>query len=480
MTNLPQPSPSSERDALVLQALEWEWERRNKRNRLASYRPYTKQLEFHAAGATHRERLLRAGNQLGKTTGGGAETAIHLTGRYPDWWTGKRWDRPTVGWALSVTGELTRDNAQRVLLGRPGQIGTGMIPADAITHTKPARGVPNLIDTVRVQHESGGESQLAFKFYEKGRERLQGETLDFVWFDEEPPEDIYTEGLSRTNATGGIVWVTFTPLKGMSNVVRRFLMEKQADRHDTNMTILDAEHIAAEERARIIASYPAHERAARVEGTPVLGSGRIFPLADDAVSCAPFDIPRWFALIGGLDFGWDHPTAAVRLAWDREADVVYVTHAYRQKEATPIIHAAALKPWGKTLPWAWPHDGLQHSKDSGQQLAEQYRAQGLDLLANHAQFDDGSVGVEAGLMEMLDRMQTGRLKVFAHLADWFEEFRLYHRKDGLVVKLNDDLMSASRYGIMMLRHAREDIGNRHRDRQRGHQDAETQFNVFAR
>jgi len=91
---------------------------------------------------------------------------------------------------------------------------------------------------------------------------------------------------------------------------------------------------------------------------------------------------------------------------------------------------------------------------AGIALAKQYAAQGLDMLHEHAQFEDGSVSVEAGLMDMLDRMETGRFRVFADLHDWFEEFRLYHRKDGKVVKERDDLMSATRYGLMMLRYAR--------------------------
>ena len=158
-------------------------------------------------------------------------------------------------------------------------------------------------------------------------------------------------------------------------------------------------------------------------------------------------------MLGGIDFGWDHPTAAVKVAWDRDADCIYVVAAYRVKEQTPVIHAAALKAWGKSLKWAWPHDGLQHDKGSGEQLAELYRLQGLELLPERATFDDGSNGVEAGLMDMLDRMQTGRLKVSKHLTEWFDEFRLYHRKDGKVVKERDDLMSATRYAIMMLRFA---------------------------
>jgi len=437
-------------------------ERVESRRKLERYSPYARQLDFHAAGAIRRERLLRAGNQLGKTLAGGAEAAMHLTGRYPDWWLGRRWDRPVVAWAAGNTGEATRDTVQRMLLGRKGAHGTGMIPHAAIIGTTAARGFADLLDTVTVRHVSGGQSVLKFKTYDQGRERWQGETLDFVWFDEEPPQEIYTEGLTRTNATGGMAWLTFTPLLGMSDVVRRFLSEPSPDRADICMTIDDAGHIPAEQRARIIAAYPAHEREARAKGVPVLGSGRIFPVAEDGLVVPAFAVPGHWAQLGALDFGWDHPTAAVRLAWDRDADIVYITQSYRQSEATPILHAGALKPWGagsggrQWLPWAWPHDGLQHDKGSGEQLAAQYRAQGLDLLPERAQFEDGTSGVEAGLMAMLERMQTGRLKVFDHLGDWLDEFRLYHRKDGKVVKERDDLMAATRYGIMCLRFARPD------------------------
>lgn len=447
--------PLSERSAMIelLQCFE-EIERRQKTNRLAEYRPYTKQADFHAAGADYRERLLRAGNQLGKTVAGASEAAFHLTGKYPDWWQGRRWDRPVVGWVAGPTGETTRDNPQRLLMGRPNSWGTGTLPGDDITDYSRGVGVTDLLDTVELQHITGGSSYLKFKNYQQGREKWQGETLDFVWFDEEPPADIYSEGLTRTNATGGMVWLTFTPLLGMSEVVRRFLINPTADRHDTNMTIEDAEHIAPEERDRIIAAYPPHEREARAKGVPVLGSGRIFPVAEADISVPAFAIPAHWSQLGALDFGWDHPTAAVRVAWDRDADCMYVTDCYRVREQTPVIHAGALKPWGTWIPWAWPHDGLQRGKGGDTPLADQYRRQGLRMIGQHAQFDDGSYGVEAGIMRLLDRMQTGRLKVFSHLVDWFEEFRLYHRKEGKVVKEADDLMDATRYAEMSLPHGR--------------------------
>jgi len=143
----------------------------------------------------------------------------------------------------------------------------------------------------------------------------------------------------------------------------------------------------------------------------------------------------------------------VELVWDRDTDVVYVARTHRLKESTPIEHAAALRSWGSDLRWAWPRDGKRETLEgAGISLAEQYRAQGLNMLHEHAQFEDGSVSVEAGLMLMLDRMRTGKLKVFKEHNDWSEEFRLYHRKDGKVVKEGDDLLCATRYGLMSLRH----------------------------
>jgi hypothetical protein len=274
-----------------------------------------------------------------------------------------------------------------------------------------------------------------------------------VWLDEEPPAEIYDEGMARTIATGGCVILSFTPLLGMSEVVRRFLMEDSQSRHDTNMTIEDAQHIPAEERARIIESFAPHEREARAKGVPTLGSGRIFPVAESELEWTAEALPPHVVYLGGIDFGWDHPTAAVKCAWDRDSDVFYVITAYKRSEATPLIHAGALRPWGDWLPWAWPHDGLQHDKGSGEKLADQYAAHGLEMMPSKATFQDGSNGVEAGIMEMLDAMQTGRFRVAAHLHEWWDEFRLYHRDNGKVVKEYDDLISATRYAWMMRRHA---------------------------
>jgi phage terminase large subunit-like protein len=215
-----------------------------------------------------------------------------------------------------------------------------------------------------------------------------------LWFDEECPADIYSEGLTRTNETGGIVFITFTPLDGVTEVVRRFLHEKNPDRHVTQATIDDAPHFSAADKKRIIASYLPHEAEARIKGVPVLGSGRIFPIPESSFSIEPLaSIPKHWPHIGGLDFGYEHPAAAVELAWDRDTDTVYVIRAWREKHTTPVLHAAALRSWGKRLIWTWPRDGRRETLEgAGISLAKQYTAAGLLMTRTHANIDDGTPG----------------------------------------------------------------------------------------
>jgi phage terminase large subunit-like protein len=421
------------------------------------FKPYAKQREFFELGASKRERLFMAGNQLGKSEAGAYEVACHLTGQYPDWWQGRRFDHPVQAWAAGETSVAVRDVSQRKLCGEPGvadSLGTGMIPRNTFAG-KPTlgHGATDGYDTIKIKHASGGTSSLSFKSYEQGRTKFQGATLDFVWLDEEPDVSIYTECLTRTNATGGFVFVTFTPLKGRSDVVLRFLDEPSPDRSTTTMTIFDVTHITPEDRGRIIDSYPAYEREARTRGIPMLGSGRVFPYSDEQLSEPPLTyIPTHWVKGWGIDFGIGHPFAAVLMLWDRDNDVIHVHAAMKMADALPLQHAAMMKPIGADVPVSWPHDGGSREKSSGETLASAYKKQGLRMQPEHAQFEAGGYDTEAGILEMQQRIETGRLKVAAHLLPWFEEFHLLHRKDGQIVKVKDDLLSATRIGIIDRRH----------------------------
>lgn len=432
------------------------------RHRLAGWRPYAKQREFFELGTTKRERLLMAANQTGKSEAGAAEMAYHLTGDYPSWWTGRRWDRPITAWTGGESAQAVRQIQQNKLLGPAGlpeMQGTGLIPKANILRVTASHGIADSVDTLHVRHKSGGVSVLGFKSYEMHKAKWAGATLDLIWLDEEPPMDIYSEALTRITATAGMLYVTFTPLLGISEVVGRYLHDKSPDRAVVTMTIDDAEHIPAADRAKIVEGYPPHEREARARGVPMLGSGRIFTTPEAAIEEEPFEIPEWFALLWAIDPGVGHPFGAALLAWDREADVVHVVHTVRMADAMAIDHAAALKAygakWGEKIPVAWPQDATQRREFGGQlvPLAQIYRTHGLRMLSSHATFPDGSNSTEAGIMLMGERLRAKRLRVFKTCTDWFEEYRMYHRKDGQIVKLRDDLMSATRVGIMALRHS---------------------------
>lgn len=435
---------------------------RQKFRKLDFYVPYPKQRMFHDLGATKRERMLMAGNQVGKTYSAAAEVAFHMTGEYPEDWKGRKYDKPSSGWICGESSTLVRDGPQKLLCGKAGvnaDFGTGLIPKSSFAD-KPslARGVTDAYDTIQVTHRTNGIedgiSTASFKSYEQGREKFQAATLDWIWADEEPPDDVYGEMLARITATNGMIFMTFTPLKGRTEVVIRYLDEPSQDRAVVNMTLEDAQHIKPEDRAKIISGYKRHERDARVKGIPMLGSGAIFTEPEENIAEATIrEVPYYWAKLWGIDFGIGHPFGAVLLLWDKDNDVVHVHHAIRMADALPIQHCAAMKKVGADVPVAWPQDGTAREK-SGLVVASLYKKENLRMLPEHATFPEGGYSTEAAIEEMLAREATGRLKVAAHLQDYFEERRFYHRKDGLVVHLKDDILSATQKGLMMLRYAR--------------------------
>ncbi len=396
-----------------------------------------------------------AGNRTGKTFSGGGEAALHATGDYPKGWPGHVFEKPTEGWAAGVTNEATRDIIQLELLGPEGEHGTGAIPASALLDVKYRQaGIPDVADTIKVRHVSGGVSTIQLKTYEQGWRKFQGTARHWIWLDEEPEDfRVYTECRTRIMTTGGRMWTTFTPLLGETRLVRHFLDAPLGTWYIT-ATWDDAPHLTDEDKATLMASYPQHERDARSKGIPMLGEGAVYPISQDEITCEPFQIPFWYRRIVGIDFGTDHPTAVVWLAYDAETDTTYVTDCYRKSGAVVAIHAEAIKARGQWMHVAWPHDGLQRDKGSGQQLTRMYRKHGVNMLGKHASYrDDRGNAVEPGIMDVLERMETGRFKIFKTCADWLEEYRSYHRKDGRVVKIRDDLMDATRYAMMMLRYA---------------------------
>lgn len=187
---------------------------------------YAKHLAFFKAGLDNRERLFLAGNRVGKTIAGGYESTCDLIGWYPDWWKGKKFDRPTKILVAGDTITTTRDIIQEKMLGPVGNFGTGLIPKDDIIKTVSRSGVSGAVDYALIKHRpTGGESTLLFRSYDQGRKIFQGFELDKAWMDEECPIDVYEEALIRTMTTGGGIVLTFTPLQGLTPLVLSFLQD---------------------------------------------------------------------------------------------------------------------------------------------------------------------------------------------------------------------------------------------------------------
>jgi len=422
---------------------------------------YDWQLEFIKATKDHYECCLCAANQIGKTFLGTDIDAFHLLGEYPDNWEGHKFSFPPLCWGLGYSMEKTRDLLQTALFGKyiNGVFDGGLIPKDRILSWESATGTPNAMRTVRVKHETGGTSSIQFWSYSQGQHAIMGDVVDWFHVDEEPKDQtirpqVLTRTINGDKGRGGRGIYTFTPENGRTSLVLKFMEDASPDQFFMMKGWVDAPHMTEEKRTRMLAGYPEHQRDMRSKGIPMLGHGRIYDLSEEFITCPAFEIPDHFFVIAGMDFGWDHPQSHVLLLEDRESETFYLAQGWKQSKTLPEVAWGAVKSWNKDVPVAWPHDGLQHEKGSGEPQKEFYKKAGFKLLKDRATWPDGSNGVEAGILEIISLMQKGKFKVFAGLRCVFDEILQYHRDDkGKIVKVRDDLLDAIRYAYMMRRYA---------------------------
>jgi phage terminase large subunit-like protein len=416
---------------------------------------YPKHLRFFAGGRAHRERLFIAANRIGKTRAACYELALHLTGLYPDWWEGRRFDHPIRAWAAGTSSKKVKEILQEELFGPVGAWGTGMLPKSHLLHiTKAASSIADLIETATVYHISGGTSVLTLKYYEQGREAFEGTFQDVILEDEEPPLVIHAENVLRTmDTTGtgernGVVMTTFTPLEGLSDTVMHFLPDGQIPEEPTvqgrsivNATWDDVPHLDAATKAELLATIPPYQRDARSRGIPVLGAGVIYPVAEDDYLVDDFAMPRHWRRAYALDVGWNR-TAALWGAYDADQDTWTLYREYYRGQAEPSIHATAIKAPGEWICGVIDPAARGRSQVDGQKLIETYTDLGLHL-------STAVNAVESGLYEVWERLSTGRLKVCRSLTNWRKEVRLYRRDDkGHIIKKDDHLMDDTRYLVM--------------------------------
>ena len=427
------------------------------------YRPHDKQRKFHDAGAAAKHRLFLAGNRTGKTYCGVIECAMHLTGRYPSWWQGKRFNRAIKAWAASVTTALTTEVLEK---GYFDSIAPDLVtPIDKQRHC------------YGITHITGGLSELTFKSYEQGRKKFQAAKLDLIHLDEEPSKDIHDECLTRLMSTDkdeshnqGILLLTMTPLLGLTDLILQFqerIVTKEIQDKKGKTKVIqenikcdegiafknkfyiqatwdDNPHLLDTDKEELRNSLKPHEREAREKGIPSLGSGLVYPFLMDGITVPPFQIPEHWARVYALDFGWTNPTAALFAAYDRDSDVVYLTAEYYVAERTPQQHAHQLMQMGAAnIHGVYDPAGEQASQRDGGDLATLYRQSGLRYLSK------ADNAKEEGVMKVAQRFQNSQLKIFNNLRNTQRELAKYCREENGKIKKGDDhLMDAMRYLIM--------------------------------
>lgn len=424
-----------------------------------------KHRAFFDAGAEFNERLALSGNRTGKSIMGCYETVCHLTGEYPDWWAGRRFEHAIDAWAVGPDARTVRDTIQTELLGPQGEWGTGMLPAHCLGKSASLQGTPGAIDVIMIKHRTGAWSRLGFKNYQQDLKSFMGTARHLVWLDEECPIEVYNECNIRTATTNGIMIATFTPLQGLTPMVVNFarkatfllgakpiLSIDDGTEHlvgqSQSKAILqigwdDAPWLTEATKERLLEDTPEHMKEARRSGAPAMGSGNVYTTPVEKVMCDPFTIPESWPRLYAMDVGWNR-TAVIWGALDPNTDTLYFYDEHYIGKELPAKHAFDVRSRGEWIPGCIDPAARGRSQGDGQQLMRQYIDLGLELRA--AKND-----VEAGISLVNQRLASGKLKVFSTCQNWLKEYLIYRRdKNGKVVKEDDHAQDAGRYVVLNL------------------------------
>lgn len=375
-----------------------------------------------------------------------------LMGKYPPWWKGRKFEKPVKGWVAGQTTELVRDSSMLYLFGSDGV--SGMVDANHIEHIYWSQQAPGVINRVLVRTDAGGLSEVTFKTYDQGWQRFQSGTIDFALLDEEMHPKVYSETVTRTATTKGVVLVGFTGLQGVTPLVAHLwpesvgLKEDDESRFKTFIGWKDVPEslLPMAERKRLMAQYMPNEIKARTEGIPYIGAGMVYPVAEEEFTVEPFEIPAHWPRAFALDPGYTSKTAAIWGAWDQDDDIIYLYSEYYQDLLQPAAHVDSFRKRGSWIPCIIDPAGA--NMDDGEKIKAVYK-EAFQAVNENWPVSDAKKAITAGIMEVYARLSTGRLKVFSTLQKWGWEFRQYIKDDkGKIVESPDHLLDCMRYLCM--------------------------------
>ncbi len=407
-----------------------------------------KQVLFHKNSA--KNRWVFGGNRSGKTECGAVETIWYARGIHPF-----KDNKPRDGWVVSLSQQVQRDVAQSKILS---YLKKEWIEDIVMISGRKGSASSGVIDTIYVRNVFGSISKIGFKSCDQGREKFQGTSLDYVWFDEEPPEDIYVECKMRILDKCGEIFGTMTPLKGLTWVYNTIYLNenKDSDVWYEFMDWNDNPYLNKSEIDKLSATLSLEELEARKYGKFTSGTGLVYSEFDENYNVIePFDVPiEWYDKIS-IDPGLHNPLSCHWYACDYDGNI-YVIAEHYESQKTIDYHVNKIKEITNFLNWPTKNGRIEAIIDSAanqKTLANEKSVTELfcdnGILVNTYVNKDLFSGINRVKSYIKNVLGERRLFIFKNCVNMIREIKGYFwGNNDVPVKKDDHALDELRYYIM--------------------------------
>lgn len=435
-----------------LQLVEKELEKRKIDDFLSHYnkgrKKHKKQMLFHKCNK--KNRWVFGGNRSGKTECGAVETVWLARGIHP-YKKNKRVDC----WVVSLSRQVQRDVAQSKILH---YLRKSWIEAVVMESGRKDSVESGIIDFILVKNVFGTLSKIGFKSCDQGREKFQGTSLDFVWFDEEPPYDIYKECKMRVMDKKGMIFGTMTPLKGLTWVYNEIYLNENHDDNVWTVTMewADNPYLDKKEIEDMTKSMSQDELNSRRYGKFMQMGGLVYGEFDENIHVIdPFDVPKdWFDNIS-IDPGLNNPLSC---HWYAEYDGdIYVIAEHFESGKDVAYHAQKIKEISSSLDWPLYNGRIcalidsaagQKTLASSKSVVDLFYENGI--LVNPKVNKDMFSGINVVKRYLKDGQGKAHLFIFKNCINLIQEFKSYwwSDKSDNPVKKDDHALDELRYYLV--------------------------------
>lgn len=406
---------------------------------------HRKQLAFHKC--PKRNRWVFGGNRSGKTECGAVESIYMARGIHP-----YRKNRDGIfGWVVSLSREVQRDVAQSKILKYLPKEWIADVVMSSGRKDDPDSGI---IDQIKVKNVFGGISVIGFKSCDQGREKFQGSSLDFVWFDEEPPEDVYRECKMRVLDKKGDIFGTMTPLKGLTFVYDEIYLNS-ANSNEVWCEFIewsDNPFLDPTEIEEFSSSLPESELESRKFGRFKDSSGLVYTeFEPDKHVIEPFDVPFDWQNTLSIDPGLNNPLSCHWYCVDYDGRVFVVAEHYAAKKDIDY-HASEIKRISDEIGWRRDYDGritaLIDSAANQKTLASVKSVTELFYERDIAVNPRVDKNLFSGIARVKEYFKSDKLFIFKNCVNLIRELKTYRWGDGdLPIKRDDHCLDELRYFI---------------------------------